>query len=341
VYSISPLDHPSGLLLTTAATTASGARLAIASRFDPDSFWSEVRRYGVTVVPYTWTMLHSLITAPPHPAERTHRIRLFVGSGMPAGLWRRVKQRFPSTAVLELYASTRSDAILGNVADRKLGAVGRPLPGTPRVRVVAVDTVTDQPLTAADGYAVECARGENGLLLVRADPASQLGNDVPLRGMFSPGDAWMSTGDLFRADGDGDLWYVDTLGALINTEHGLVSPRAVEEALGELDAVDLVACYPTTDESTTCAVAAVTLRPGASLDAAALNRALGNLDPDARPEVIHVVDSIPMTSWFRPSVAALQAAWPGCADKPALRLYRRTGHYRAGEASASSGHGAE
>ncbi|HEY5856320.1 MAG TPA: AMP-binding protein [Aldersonia sp.] len=190
VYSISPLNHPSGLLLTTAAPVASGARLAMATGFDPATFWAEVRRYGVTVVPYTWAMLHPLVTAPTHPAERDHPIRLFVGSGPPAGLWRRVEQRFGPGVVLELYASTRSDAILGNVSDRKVGAAGRPLPGTPTVRVVAYDPDTGRPRIGADGYAVPVAVGQTGLLLVQADTHSQVGNDVALRGIFARDDAW-------------------------------------------------------------------------------------------------------------------------------------------------------
>ena len=34
-------------------------------------------------------------------------------------------------------------------------------------------------------------------------------SESPLRGLFEPDDAWLSTGDLFRADDDGDLWLVD------------------------------------------------------------------------------------------------------------------------------------
>ena len=284
VYSISPLHHPSGLLLSTAAPIASGARLAMATGFEPDNFWSEVRRYGVTVVPYTWTMLHALVTAPAHRHERDHPIRLFIGSGMPADLWRRVESRFGPAVVLELYASTRSDAMLGNVSDRKVGAAGRPLPGTPKVRVVAYDPDTGRPSTGDDGYARPSEIGETGLLLVAADPDNQSGNDIALRGMFTPDDAWLATGDLFRLDRDGDLWYVDSLTALIATRSGSVSPRTVENALGGLDAVDLAACYPLLDPKTgTCAGAAVTLRPGHALDSAALNKAMEALPAAAGP----------------------------------------------------------
>ena len=302
LYSVTPLHHASGLLLTTGAAAASGARLALAAGFDPGSFWTEVRRYGVTVVPYTWTMLHALVNADPQPEERNHAIRLFVGSGMPAGLWRRVEQRFAPARVLELYASTRSNAILGNVADRKIGASGRPLPGTPEVRLVALDPATGAPVIGPDGYAVPAQAGDEGLLLVAVQRGWHAGNDIPLRGVFDPDDAWISTGDLFRSDTDGDLWYVDSLAALIRTDRGVVSPRAVENALGELDAVDLVCCYQASDG---VVQAAVTLRPGGALKTEALNRALAPLD--AGPDRVLVVDAIPVNSWYRPVVAELAA----------------------------------
>ena len=200
VYCVNPLHHPSGLLLATAAPAAAGARLAMTAAFDPDAFWTEVRRYGATVVPYTWTMLRELVDAEPHPAERHHAIRLFVGSGMPRNLWRRVLDRFAPANVLELYASTRSGAILGNVRGRKVGAIGRPLPGMAKVTIARCDPATGELEIGSDGYAIE---SDTGMLLVEA---TEPGHDVPLRGVFKPDDAWIATGDLFRRDGDGDLW---------------------------------------------------------------------------------------------------------------------------------------
>ena len=69
-------------------------------------------------------------------------------------------------------------------------------------------------------------------------------------------------GDLFRIDADGDFWFVESLTSLIRTDHGQVSPHAVENALGGLDAVDLVACHPVSDDATGTlqTVAAVTVR---------------------------------------------------------------------------------
>jgi putative long chain acyl-CoA synthase len=108
VYSVTPLYHPSGVMMSIGGAIVGGTRLAMATEFEPTMFWDEVRRYGVTVASYTWTLLHELVAAAPHPGKRHHPVRLFIGSGMPRGLWRRVQRRFAPARVVEFYASAET-----------------------------------------------------------------------------------------------------------------------------------------------------------------------------------------------------------------------------------------
>ena len=64
VLSLTPIHHPSALLTGIGAALSSRARLAMAKEFDPETFWSEVRRYGATAVTYTWTMAADMLDAP-------------------------------------------------------------------------------------------------------------------------------------------------------------------------------------------------------------------------------------------------------------------------------------
>ncbi len=68
-------------------------------------------------------------------------------------------------------------------------------------------------------------------------------SETPLRGLFEPNDAWVATGDLFRADEDGDLWLVDNVATLIRTAHGHVASFPIVDALGDVDAIDLAVAY--------------------------------------------------------------------------------------------------
>ncbi|HZU59719.1 MAG TPA: hypothetical protein VE983_02070, partial [Solirubrobacteraceae bacterium] len=55
-------------------------------------------------------------------------------------------------------------------------------------------------------------------------------------------------------------------------------------------------------------VAAITLQPGQELTARELARALGPLERDQRPAIIHVVEAIPLTTWYRPITGPLRQA---------------------------------
>jgi putative long chain acyl-CoA synthase len=153
-----------------------------------------------------------------------------------------------------------------------------------------------------------------------ADPAA---TERALRPGPYPWERILYTGDLFRADEDGDLWLVDHASALFRTPHGHLGSFPILDALGDLDPIDLAVVYgvPDPDSDLDLAVAAVSLRRGRDLDAESLTGALCVLDSDERPDIVHVVDRIPVTTWYRPSAAELRAAGMPHGD----RVWRRAG----------------
>ncbi|MFT5222579.1 MAG: putative long chain acyl-CoA synthase [Glaciecola sp.] len=300
VYSTTPIHHPSGLLNGIAGAIAGGARLALGTGFDPTTFWDEARRYGATVVPYTWTQLRALTDAAPNPAERHHPVRLFIGSGMPPGLWVRVTERFAPAGVLEFYASTQGTAVLGNLSGEKIGSVGRPLPGSARVAIVRHDLVRDRMVEGEDGLAVRCEPGEVGMLIARVERERGTDASSALRGVFKPNDRWLATGDLAMKDEDGDHWIVGPVSSLVQTPDGPVAPSPIEHALGLLPSTDLVAAYgvAVTGERH-IVVAAVATIAGRTLTPDAIDAALDDLPETHRPRIVRVVADIPATTWYR------------------------------------------
>jgi putative long chain acyl-CoA synthase len=83
-------------------------------------------------------------------------------------------------------------------------------------------------------------------------------------------------------------------------------------------------------------VAAVTLRPGGELTAKELTRALDGLPPAERPAIVRVVDSIPVTTWYRPLTGPLRDAGIPSPDVAgtAWHLDDRRQAYRALTATA-------
>jgi putative long chain acyl-CoA synthase len=217
--------------------------------------------------------------------------------------------RFAPARVLEFYASSEGEGVLVNLSGTKAGAVGRPLPGSAEVRLAAYDLAADRLVEGEGGYALRCPPGAIGLLLTRTDAGSSPQGDV-LRSVFDREDAWLSTGDLFRQDADGDFWLVDHAAAVIRTAGGPVPSVPIRDALETLPAVDLAVAYGLPaegDGAGEVAAAALTLLPGEDLEAADLDGALAPLAADARPAVVRVVDEIPVTTWFRPRTAPLRA----------------------------------
>ncbi len=335
VYSVTPLYHPSGLMMSIGGAVAGGARLALATSFDPTTFWDEARRYGVTVASYTWTMLRELIDAPANPGERHHSVRLFIGSGMPTGIWQRTQQRFSPARVLEFYAATSAGAILVNLSGAKPGALGRPLPGSAQLRIGEFDPVSGAYGLDSRGFVRQAAREETGMLLARAPAGQEVGGHV-LRGVFERGDAWIETGDLFRRDVDGDYWRMDNVSDVLVTDRGPVFRSPIARALNNLPAVDLAVAYglPSPGEAPgggEIVVAALTLRDGHELHQRDLIAALSTLGPADRPDLVHVVATIAVTTWFRPTVTELKAAGvpvPGDDSPPAWYLDRQASVYR-------------
>ncbi|MGK8504866.1 acyl-CoA synthetase [Nocardia asiatica] len=307
VYCLAPLHHSSGLLVSLGGAVAGGSRIALARSLNPERFAEEVHRYGVTVVTYTWTMLRDILDAEVFPTGHRHPIRLFIGSGMPAGLWRRTVEQFDPARVLEFYASIEGDVVLANVAGVKRGCKGRPVPGTAKVELVAFDPLTERILVDGSGFARRCADNEVGLLIGKASDGVDISSGG-LRGVFSAGDSWMPTENLFRRDGDGDYWLVDRTDTVIHTRRGPVFGQPVVDVLNDITAVDMEVAFGLNVGDHCLAVAAVSVREGFRLEPKDLTEALRVLDPDQRPDVVYVVDDIPRSPSFRPSARAVQAA---------------------------------
>ncbi|MGV0635737.1 acyl-CoA synthetase [Mycolicibacillus trivialis] len=299
VYCLTPLHHESGLLVSLGGAVVGGTRIALSRGLQPDTFVEEVRRYGVTVVSYTWAMLRDVIDNPDFALHGNHPVRLFIGSGMPTGLWRRVTEAFDPAHVVEFFATTDGQAVLANVASTKVGSKGRPLPGAGQVALAAYDPDQDLILETAEGFVQVAETDEVGVLLARPrgpiDPSAAV-----KRGVFAPADTWVSTEYLFRRDGDGDYWLVGGRGSLIHTARGIAYPVPITDALGLVNGVDMAVTYAVGEGEATLAVAAITVQPGATVTPAGLSEMMRRLPVGVGPDIVHVVPEFALSATYRP-----------------------------------------
>jgi putative long chain acyl-CoA synthase len=307
VYCLTPLHHESGLLVSFGGAVVGGARIALSRGLQPDRFLAEVHQYGVTVVSYTWAMLREVVDDPAFVFHGNHPVRLFIGSGMPTGLWQRVIDVFAPAQVVEFFATTDGQAVLANVSGAKIGSKGRPLPGAGTVELGAYDAYHGRILETDQGFVQVADVNEVGVLLAKArgpiDPTASV-----KRGVFAPADTWISTEYLFRRDADGDYWLLGRRGSVIRTERGIVYCEPITDALGKILSIDLAVTYGVSLRGRPLTVSAVTLRPGATVTAADLREALVDLPIGVGPDLVHVVPDITLSATYRPTVSALRAA---------------------------------
>ncbi|MBI4954274.1 MAG: alpha/beta fold hydrolase [Myxococcales bacterium] len=327
VYSCLPLHHATGMMVTVGGALMGGSRLALASSFVPERFWSDVRRYGATVAFYAGDMCRPLVHAPPTSSDRSHSLRLFAGSGMRRDVWQKLRERF-GVGVLEFYASTERNLVLANASGKKVGALGRPLPGSSELAIVAYDYERRALREREGGQLVRCLSTEPGVALARLEPSAQ-GPNV-LRDVFEPGDRWFQSGDVLREDSDGEFWFVDRANDMLVTPGGAVASTRVEDALYELADVRWAAAYGVRAATGELAiVASVVALP--TLDPERLTAHVGErLRPHERPHVVRVVRELPLGEGFRPQKARLKDA--GLApdgELPVFRYDAASGAYRA------------
>lgn len=307
VYCLTPLHHQSGLLVSLGGAVVGGTRIALSRGLRPDRFVQEIRQYGVTVVSYTWAMLSDIIDDPSFKLTGNHPVRLFIGSGMPSGLWKRVIEIFEPAHVVEFFATPDGQAVLANVSGAKIGSKGRALPGGGQVELAAYDTDDDLILEDERGFVRRAQANEVGVLLARprgpVDPTASV-----KRGVFAPADTWVSTEYLFRRDEDGDFWLMDNRSAVIRTPRGPVYATVVGDALGRLGAVDVAVTYRVEAGDRDLAVTALKLCPGGSVPSADLTEALADLPVGVGPDLVHVVPEIKLSASYRPLISPLRSA---------------------------------
>jgi benzoate-CoA ligase family protein len=277
---------------------AVGATAALFSeRPTPESLVWALETYRPTVVTNVPTMLGKLLDyddeqrrlGKPGLDLASVRFSLSAGEALPEALLRRWLDRFGSDVydgigsaeMFHIYASNRP-------GDIKPGSLGRAVRGY-ELRILP---------EAADGSAAEpCPPGEIGVLWVRGDSVS-LGYWLDRGKSFRTFHGhWCRTGDLFRIDRDGYLYFAGRADDLIKVSGQWVSPLEVEECLLTHDAVSLAAVIGIEHEGLTKPKAFVVCRsgitPSAALDAELKAWVKERLAMHKYPRVIEFVPDLP------------------------------------------------
>jgi benzoate-CoA ligase family protein len=219
-----------------------------------------IEAYRPTVVTNVPTMLGKLLE---HDRERTLagepgldlssiRFSLSAGEALPDALLRRWTERFRSDVydgigsaeMFHIYASNRP-------GDVKPGSLGKAVTGY-ELRILPED--------AEGPGSAPCAPDEIGVLWVKGDSVSLgywLDRDKSWKTFHGH---WCKTGDLFRMDAEGYLYFAGRADELLKVSGLWVAPVEVEDCLMKHEAVSLAACIGIEEEGLTKVKAFIVLR---------------------------------------------------------------------------------
>jgi acyl-CoA synthetase (AMP-forming)/AMP-acid ligase II len=313
LYDCLPLYHTSGLLGGASAVICNGATLALARRFSASRFWDDVRRHDATAIVYIGELCRYLVVQPPRADDRKHRVRIAVGNGLRADIWREFQERFGIARIAEFYGATE-----GNVAtlnrDNTVGSVGRLVWGGALARW---DEARGDFERGADGFLMRCQAGETGVLLGRIAATTQFDGyqDASeterkiIRNAFKRGDAWFNTGDLLRIDDKRRLYFVDRLGDTFRWKGENVSTFEVQEQLARWPLAVEANVYGVSVPGAEGRAGMAALVVRGTFDASSFKAHVdASLPSYARPLFVRVLPALETTSTFKLKKAELRAS---------------------------------
>lgn len=213
------------------------------------------------------------------------------GAALPVGHLRRLRHLAPEATVFNMYGLTecvRVCYLSGAELDERPASVGHPMPNC-EVRIV-------------DAEGQEVGAGEVGELIVRGANVMQGYWKTPAMSseVFCPGDypasRWLHSGDYFKTDAEGYLYFQGRKDDMIKTRGERVSPKEIEDAVCELEGVIEAAAIGVPDDVLGQAIKVFVVDGRANLEEKDILRHCARLlEPLMVPKVVEFVPALPKT----------------------------------------------
>ncbi|XP_072554384.1 long-chain fatty acid transport protein 2-like isoform X2 [Paramormyrops kingsleyae] len=159
-----PLYHSAGFSIGFAGAIEKGLTIVLRRKFSASQFWDDCRKHNVTVIQYIGETMRYLCNTQKKADDRDHRVRLAIGNGIRADVWKEFLNRFGSIQVRELYAATEGNIGFMNLSG-KIGAVGRVNYIQRKIfpyLLIKYDTEKEEPVRNSEGLCVEVLKGHEG-----------------------------------------------------------------------------------------------------------------------------------------------------------------------------------
>jgi long-chain acyl-CoA synthetase len=226
ILNVLPLSFNYGLyqLITSIRL---GATLVLEKSFAfPHAVFETMRAEGVTVLPLVPTMAAMILGMKEHGSVPHLRTITNAAAALPSAHVARLRTLFPGVRLFSMYGLTecaRCTWLPPEELDRRPDSVGKAIPNT------EVFIIDDFGLPVGPGIVGELVvRGPH---LMRGYWGDEEATATALRPAGNRCDPVLHTGDLFRADEDGFLYFIGRKDDIIKTRGEKVAPKEVEAVL--------------------------------------------------------------------------------------------------------------
>jgi long-chain acyl-CoA synthetase len=292
------LSHAYGLVMTIASMHAAEPWVVVLQRwFEPVTFLELVQAHHLQVGTVLPSMLQALCGQPLERYDLSSLRVLITGAApLPLRVVEELERRLSGLEVREGYGCVEAGGVISATppGQRRLGSVGKPLPGC-EVRIL-----DDQDQEVPVGETGEiCCRSQGVMLGYWRSP------ELTARALRN---GWLHTGDIGRLDEDGYLWIIERKEDLILRGGIQVFPSDVEQALLEHPAVAAAGVVGRPDARLGEEIVAfVALHSGrAAAPAELIEFARSRVGGYRCPREVHVLQNLPLTPAGRVDRRALR-----------------------------------
>ncbi|XP_074021913.1 long-chain fatty acid transport protein 6-like [Numenius arquata] len=313
VYITLPLYHSAASLLGIGGCIELGATCVLKKKFSASQFWSDCKKYNVTVIQYIGELCRYLCSQPVKEGEKNHKVRLAIGNGVRIDVWREFLDRFGAVKICEFYGATEGNICFMNHTG-KIGSVGRTnffyklfFP----FDLIKYDFQKDEPIRNKHGWCEKVKKGEAGLLISKVNAKNPFfgyaGNKRHtekklLCEVFKKGDLYFNTGDLMVQDNENFLYFWDRIGDTFRWKGENVATTEVSDVIVMLDFIQEANVYGVSvpDHEGKAGMASLILKQNASLDLEQMYKQVVTYLPSyACPLFLRVQEKMEMTGTFK------------------------------------------
>jgi amino acid adenylation domain-containing protein len=292
IMDVLPLSFDYGLYQVLMAFLFGGTLVLEKSFFFPVKVLEKAAAERVTGFPLVPTMAALLLRMENLAKFDLSALRYMTNTAaaLPAAYIRKLQALFPHVTIFSMYGLTECKRVSYLPPDQlepRPDSVGIPIP--------------NEEVFVLDENGREVPPGQVGELVIRGSNVMQGYWNAPeeTANKFRPGryrgEALLYSGDLFKRDAEGYLYFVARKDDMIKTKGERVSPKEIENALCEMEGVAEAAVIGVPDDIFGQAIKAFIVRNkrGEVTEQAVLKCCSKTLEPFMVPKYVEFVDSIP------------------------------------------------